>query len=126
VVHRLVHRVAIPLAVVLVVAVGAPGQAGAIHLRHVLRYPGAGGGPDYATDVAASPGGPTFFVTGDAYGGPTTGDDYTTVAYSSTRGTQLWVATYDGPDHNIDDALAAAVSTDTVSSRGTPSAGRRR
>jgi hypothetical protein len=112
--RRLVRPAAIPLAVLVVTALGAPGQAGAAHRWHVLRYAGAGGGPDYATDVAASPGGPTLFVTGDAYGGAATGDDYTTVAYSSTGGTQLWVAAYDGPDHNIDDALAVAASTDAV------------
>jgi hypothetical protein len=75
--------------------------------RQVMRYEGAGGGPDYATGVATAPSG-VFFVTGSAYAGLVGGDDYATVAYSY-RGQELWVASYDGPDQNIDQAAAVAV-----------------
>jgi hypothetical protein len=74
----------------------------------VLRYQGPGGGPDYSTAVATDQGG-DLFVTGSAYGGPTRGDDYTTLAYGPT-GERRWKATYNGPDSNIDDALDLAVA----------------
>jgi hypothetical protein len=75
--------------------------------RRVMRYEGAGGGPDFATGVATGPSG-FLFVTGSAYAGLVGGDDYATVAYGD-GGQELWVATYDGPDQNIDQAAAVAV-----------------
>lgn len=77
----------------------------------VLRYEGPGGGPDYSTDIAVAPSGHGFFVTGYAYSGAQHGDDYTTIAYGA-KGRQLWLRSYDGPDANIDQALALAVAGD--------------
>jgi putative pyrroloquinoline-quinone binding quinoprotein len=77
----------------------------------VLRHDGPGHGPDYSTGIAVTPDGSRFFVTGYVYGGPTRGDDYSTIA-ADADGTPLWGRSYNGPDSNIDEALDVAVSTD--------------
>jgi WD40 repeat protein len=75
--------------------------------RWVHRYDGPPHGDDRVGSVAVSPGGSTVFVTGLSDGGPTTGIDYATAAYSASTGQQLWVARYDGPGHS--DAVADSV-----------------
>ena len=49
------------------------------------------------------------FVTGDSVGAAT-GDDYATVAYNATTGTQLWARRYNGPANRADGATSVAVS----------------
>lgn len=95
------------VALLVVAVVLATGHAFAAPRPRVLRLAGEGGGPDYAVDVAAGPGG-WAFVTGSAYGGIDGGDDYLTVAYDPL-GREAWVEAYDGPDSNIDQAAAVAV-----------------
>jgi hypothetical protein len=75
----------------------------------VLRYDGPGSGPDYPAAVAVAGDGARFFVAGSAYGGPTNGDDYATIAYGP-KGRRLWLRSYNGPDSNIDQALDVAVA----------------
>jgi hypothetical protein len=76
------------------------------------RYDGPGAGDDEARSIAVSPDGSKVFVSGSSYGGPATGFDYATVAYDAPTGAQLWVARYDGPEHQDDDAFAIAVGSD--------------
>src|SRR5205823_4955422 len=42
------------------------------------------------------------------YAGLATNEDFTTIGYSPT-GVRQWVATYDGPEHSIDEALATTI-----------------
>jgi outer membrane protein assembly factor BamB len=70
------------------------------------------GGNDYATAVASSPDGTKVFVTGQSYGGMTTGDDYVTIAYNGSSGQQSWLKRYNGPGNKADGATAIAVSAD--------------
>src|SRR5581483_8857847 len=70
----------------------------------------AGNGDDAASALAVRPVGGGFFVTGSS-AGASTGDDYATIAYTST-GTMSWVSRYDGPSHAHDAAFALAVSPD--------------
>jgi outer membrane protein assembly factor BamB len=75
----------------------------------VKRYNGpAGNGDDYAYAIAVDGFGHVF-VTGQSFGGPTSGYDYATVAYDATSGQQLWAARYDGPINGDDIAHAVAV-----------------
>jgi DNA-binding beta-propeller fold protein YncE len=50
-------------------------------------------------------------VTGNSVGSTASGD-YTTVAYSASTGSQLWVGRYNGPANGEDSARAIAVSAD--------------
>lgn len=85
-----------------------PGARASTNGGRVLRYDGAGQGPDYSTDIAVRADGDAFFVTGSSYGGPVNGDDITTIAYGRT-GNRLWVASFNGVDSSIDQANAVAV-----------------
>src|SRR5690606_4075525 len=76
----------------------------------VSRYDGPTGGHDAALAVAVAPDGSAVFVTGLSQNGIRI--DYATVAYDAATGDQLWVARYDGPAGNDDDASAVAVSPD--------------
>ena len=76
----------------------------------VSRYNGPANGVDAARSVAVSPGGARVFVTGFSVGGPATGTDYATVAYSAATGRQLWVSRYNGPGNGVDVASSVAVS----------------
>jgi len=90
------------------------------------RYNGPGSSDD-ARAVAVSPDGATVFVTGDSVGGPESvhSEDYATVAYRASDGTQLWVARFDGPTNSGDFANAVSVARDgsTVFVTGTSFAG---
>jgi hypothetical protein len=78
------------------------------------RYNGPGDSIDNARAVAVSPDGSTVFVTGDSVGGPESlhSEDYATVAYRASDGTQLWVARFDGSAHSGDLAAALSVARD--------------
>jgi outer membrane protein assembly factor BamB len=78
------------------------------------RYNGPGNSIDNARAVAVSPDGATVFVTGDSVGGPESGhsDDYATVAYRASDGTQLWVARFNGSTDSGDFAAAVSVARD--------------
>jgi len=82
----------------------------------VKRYngPDATFNDDQAAAVAVSPDGSMVFVTGKSIAVKSTNDpdyDYTTIAYGSATGSQVWIRRYDkfGPD---DSASAVAVSPD--------------
>src|SRR5215813_6673832 len=79
------------------------------------RYNGPGNSIDNARAVAVSPDGATVFVTGDSVGGPESGhsDDYATVAYRASDGTQLWVARFNGSANSGDFATAVSVARDS-------------
>ena len=77
----------------------------------VKRYDGPGSGGDQAYSVAVSPSGKTAFITG--YTDTTSssaGFVYTTIAYSATTGSQLWVSSYNGPAKSTSEAYSVAVS----------------
>src|SRR5260221_9236441 len=78
------------------------------------RYNGPGNSIDDARAVAVSPDGATVFVTGASGGGPESdhSDDYATVAYRASDGTQLWVARFNGPTNSGDFANAVSVARD--------------
>jgi WD40 repeat protein len=80
-------------------------------LLWAVRYDGLASAEDRAFAIAASPDGTAVFVTGRS-AGVGTDLDYTTVAYDSGTGAELWVARYDGPASATDDARAVAVSPD--------------
>jgi DNA-binding beta-propeller fold protein YncE len=65
---------------------------------------------DAAVAVAVSPDNNTVFVTGSS--GCLGLEDYATVAYDATTGTELWARRYDGPTHDPDEAFALALSPD--------------
>ena len=62
------------------------------------RYSGAdpGAGDLPLGGVAVSPDGTKVFVTGESYQGPTRAQDFVTIAYGASSGTQLWVKRYGG------------------------------
>src|SRR6266480_8163245 len=75
------------------------------------RYAFPGSSDDKAAAAAISPDGSRVFVTGHS-GLVQTLEDFTTTAYDTATGQQLWVATYDGPGHYVDEARAIATSPD--------------
>lgn len=90
----------------------------------VARYNGPANGLDFAIALAVDASGNTY-VTGSSEGSGTS-DDYATIKYNSD-GQQQWVARYNGPANNLDDAYAIAVDNAgavyvTGSSDGTDSA----
>jgi len=92
----------------LVAALSAPASASVAGGR-ALRYDGVGHGADYSTDVAVPDAGDRIFVTGSTYGGPSSGDDMTTIAYDRA-GSRLWVANFNGIESSIDQSNALAVA----------------
>jgi PQQ-like domain len=76
------------------------------------RYNGPGNGVDNAMAVAVSPDGATVFVTGNSGGGAGFEQDYATVAYRGSDGTQLWVARFNGQVNGEDIATALSVARD--------------
>jgi hypothetical protein len=77
--------------------------------RWVKRYNGPGNGEDGAFSLVVGPGGGKVFVTGQSTG-VTSGEDYATVAYSTTTGAQRWVSRYNGPGHGLDGARSVVAS----------------
>jgi DNA-binding beta-propeller fold protein YncE len=65
----------------------------------------------FADSLGVSPDGTKVFVTGigpDSSGA----EDYHTLAYNASTGARLWVARYNGPGNDIDEAYSLAVSPD--------------
>ena len=75
------------------------------------RYNGESNFFDRAHSLAISPDGSRVFVTGGAQT-DTTALDYTTVAYTTTTGRQLWVRRYNGTGTRDDIATSVAASRD--------------
>ena len=75
----------------------------------VKRYDNRGNGG--ATSVAVSRDGKTVFVTGYTTTASGT-EDYSTVAYNTATGAQLWAAHYNDPGHTTDQAYSVATSPD--------------
>jgi uncharacterized delta-60 repeat protein len=73
------------------------------------RYDGPGNADDAASAVAIDTIG-NVYVTGYSYG-MTTERDYATIKYYA-NGDTAWVARYDGPDHDDDEATAISVDSD--------------
>jgi DNA-binding beta-propeller fold protein YncE len=65
----------------------------------------------FANSLGVSPDGTKVFVTGIGPGS-TGSEDYHTVAYDASTGGKLWVARYNGPGDDIDEASSLAVSPD--------------
>ena len=61
--------------------------------------------------LGVSPDGSTVVVTGTSYG-PTSYNDYATVAYDASSGKRLWWQRYNGRENDADHAWALAVSPD--------------
>jgi hypothetical protein len=77
----------------------------------VARFDGIAHGEDYANTDVVSPDGSVVYVTGGATG--LTGSlDTVTIAYRASTGAKLWVASYDGPGHDLDLGQAMALSPD--------------
>jgi DNA-binding beta-propeller fold protein YncE len=75
------------------------------------RYNGPANGDDFPHSLGISPDGTKIFVTGYSVGS-TSGLDYATVAYNAARGTELWVARYNGPANGYDEARSLGISPD--------------
>ena len=75
------------------------------------RYNGSAHGADTAASVAVSRNGNTVYVTGSSQGNGS-GAGYSTVAYDTHTGAQLWVERYNGPGNGTDAASSIAVSRD--------------
>jgi WD40 repeat protein len=77
--------------------------------RWAARYRGPVQSYDTALSLAVSPSGTMVYITGQNQG-PTSGDDYATVAYDAATGAQRWAARYNGPGNGDDVATTVAVS----------------
>jgi uncharacterized delta-60 repeat protein len=71
------------------------------------RYNGPINGGDYSFAVKTDANG-NVYITGRSDRGPAFLSDYTTIKYNSS-GVQQWVALFDGPSHNADEAKALLV-----------------
>jgi hypothetical protein len=78
--------------------------------RWIARYEGWDGGEDTGRALGVSPDGTTVYVTGTSEG--RTNDDYATVAYLASNGTELWDRRYHGPANGFEEATALGVSPD--------------
>jgi DNA-binding beta-propeller fold protein YncE len=76
----------------------------------VRHYNGPANSFDTAYSLAVSPSGDTVFVTGESYGGSTTGDDFATVAYNAATGTTVWVKRHNGSGSGTDSARSVSAS----------------
>jgi hypothetical protein len=85
----------------------------------VTRFNGPGNGEDDGSAVAVSPDNTAVYVTGGSWGLHDCFQleciDYSTVAYATAGGAQLWVSEYDGPKNDYDYARSLAVSPDGAS-----------
>jgi outer membrane protein assembly factor BamB len=77
----------------------------------VSRYNGPSNSTDGAYALGVSPGGRRLFVTGGSIGS-SSGNDYATVAYTASKGAELWVKRYNGAANGGDGARALGVSPD--------------
>jgi hypothetical protein len=84
----------------------AQSSSGGFYEAWVARYDGPAGDNDEVTGMAVDGLG-NVYVTGRSYGSGTSAD-YATIKYD-TNGNQLWVARYDGPASDYDDARAIAL-----------------
>lgn len=82
------------------------------HRLWTASYNGPDSNIDEALGVAVTPDGDAVFVTGYSFGGPSTTNDATTIAYDGATGAELWVARYDGPGHDTDVGVDLAVAPD--------------
>ncbi|HET7015017.1 MAG TPA: PQQ-binding-like beta-propeller repeat protein [Streptosporangiaceae bacterium] len=71
-----------------------------------VRYNGKANGDDIPSGLAVTPDGHEVAVTGTSGG---VGDDYATVAYSETDGSQLWATRYNGTANKADVATGLAI-----------------
>jgi DNA-binding beta-propeller fold protein YncE len=82
--------------------------------RWVKRYNGPANSQDGAYSLAVSTDGGTVYVTGESTvtttADPASGQDYTTFAYSTATGAQLWANSYNGTGNGQDFATSVAVS----------------
>jgi hypothetical protein len=76
------------------------------------RYNGPANGDDIANSLAVSPDGTEVLVTGWSNTGSPYVGDYATVAYDALTGARLWVARYNGPGNDDDQAHSLTVSPD--------------
>jgi outer membrane protein assembly factor BamB len=74
-------------------------------------YAGTGTGAAGALSIAAIPDGSKVFVTGGSMG-TTSGNDYVTLAYDASTGTQLWLKRYNGTGNGDDVATRVVASSD--------------
>ena len=83
----------------------------------VSRYNGPANSQDGGYSLAVSPDGGTVYVTGESTVTTTpdsaSGQDYTTLAYNTATGAQLWVSNYNGPGNGQDFATSVAVNPAT-------------
>lgn len=77
----------------------------------VGRYDGPDQKDEQVSALTVSHDGTRLFVTGTSQS-QTTDDDYATVAFDATTGSQIWAARYDGPAHGFDAAESIVVSPD--------------
>jgi hypothetical protein len=77
----------------------------------VKRYNGQRNASDVSFSLGVSPDGTRVFVTGGSTGASSF-DDYATVAYDASSGSQVWVKRYNGPANSFDDASALSVAPD--------------
>ncbi len=78
----------------------------------VSRFNRAGPFMDIPRSSLISPDGSTLFIAGRSYSESARDIDGTVLALSTATGRQLWVAHFDGPAHQDDNANALAVSPD--------------
>lgn len=78
-----------------------------------VRYDGPISGLEQALALDVSPDGARVYVTGQSSGEGWI-NDYATVAYDATDGSELWVARYGGPAGGSDVSRAVAANADTV------------
>jgi hypothetical protein len=74
----------------------------------LMRYKGPAGS-DISAAIAVSPDGSEVFVTGASLGSSGF-NEFATVAYDASTGTQLWVSRYSGPSKTYNQAEAIGVS----------------
>ena len=80
--------------------------AGGVQEQWVARYNGPGNGVDRPAAMAVDTSG-NVYVTGTSLGSDT-GNDYTTIKYDS-GGQEVWIARYNGPANDDDQAYAIAL-----------------